>query len=343
MEKYFTKTHYELAIKHLETVAPTILVQNMLDIGFDPTFKQFCNATSSIFTEFDSPARISHFYNTYFHMYQMKNNADQIYYITPELSARLAQTNCNTDAYFLRSPFREIFIQIDPGLFSINDIDGSKHPVNGFYVYLRDFNTEKHIRVMACSLLKPTPDIPFNDTTFYFHIEMQPGKIQDQLKIYIENETKRKKEEVDKYDLYKNVDHLEEFAKFVFNTLLYITSKKPDLKNHDPLDFDARLKNIKNKTKKRKLEQRKEKATNKRFIIVGSNIKDKNNDITRIKQAGGVGKWKLDHKIRVEAHWRTQWYGSEKKGNRHCDNIWIDDYDRGPEFAETITSKHVVK
>jgi hypothetical protein len=343
MNKYFTKTHYEHAIRHLETVAPTLLVQRMLDIGHDPTYQQFCMAALEGLEHLDSRQMKNHFLNVYFHMYQMKNNAEQIYYITPELSARLAQTNCNSDTYFLRSPFREIYIQIEPGLFYINDLEGGKSPVDGFYVYLRDYEGLKHIRVMACSLLKPTPDIPFNDATFYFHIEMEPGKIQDRLKVYLENEIKRKKEKLDQYDTYKNVDHLGEFAQFVFNTLMYITSKSPDVVDQEPFDFDKRIKSLKNKTKKRKLEQRKEKATSKNIIIVGSKIKDKNNDMLGIKRAGGIGKWKLDHKVKVEAHWRTQWYGSKKEGTRYKDNIWIDNYEKGPEYAEILTSKHVVK
>jgi len=343
MEKYLIKTHYENAKEHLGMIIPGIFTQEMSGTGTDPTYQEFCEASLETISKLDFKGNLSNYFNTYFHMYQMMNHGEQIYYITPTLSARLAQTNCNSDVYFLRSPFREIFIQIDPGLFYINDLNGEKNPVHGFYVYLRDFETSKHIRVMACSLLKSTPEIQFNDANFYFHMEFDSGKIKDQLSIYFENEVRRKKEELDKYDLFKNVDHLQEFAMFVFNTLLYITSKNPDIQDREPIDFTKKLEALKSKNKKKKLEQRREKATAHKIIIVGSNIKDENNDMDRIKRAGGIAQWKLEHKILVPSHWRTQWYGSKKDNSQYRDIIWIDSYEKGPEYSELLISKHIVR
>lgn len=338
MEKYFTKTHYELASEYLGSITPSLFIQKM-----DLTYPEFCAETLETLSKIGTGKQINFYSNLYFHMYQMKNNGEQIYYITPALSTQLARTICNSNTYFLRSPYREIYIQIDPGLFYINDMNGQKNPINGFYVYLHDFNACKHIRVMACSLLKPTPENPFKDFNFYFHIEMKPGKIQDQLEIYLDKEVARKQKELNKYDSYKNVDHLEEFAKFVFNSLLYITSKKTDLVDQKPFDFNKKLSELKSKKKKRKVARRIEKTTSHKIILVGSNIKDTHNDMNRIKKSGGVRKWKLEHQIIVANHWRTQWYGSKKNNTRHHDNIWIKSYEKGPEFSEFLTSKHVVK
>jgi hypothetical protein len=344
MKNYFIKTHYEYVIEYLKSINPDVFRQEKLHFGKDPTYKEYCAAISNLIVKNNlTEITKNYYYNLFFHLYHMQNCGEQIYYITPELSARLVQTYCNSDVYFLRSPFREIFVQIDPGLFYINNLEKSKTPVIGFYIYIRDINGKKHIRVMASALLKPTTELPFRDTGFYFHMEMDFTKIQDELQIYIKNEVNRKKVKFKEYNFYKDVDHIEEFATFVFNTLLYITSKDPDIIEYKPFNFEKKLKNLKSKNKKRKIEQQKENATAKKIIILGTHIKDKNKDILNIKKAGGVGAWKLKHKINVPAHWRTQWYGSKKEGTQHCENIWINSYEKGPEYADVITSKHIVK
>jgi len=344
MKKYFTKTHFEYVKEHFDKIVPQAFMQEKLCIGDDPTYNEYCTAILNL--EFNKNAdkhTQSYYNNLLFHLYQMKNNGEQIYYITPDLSSRLARTICNSDVYFLKSPYREIFVQIDPGLFYINSAKGDKTPVQGFYVYLRDYDNKKHIRVMASALLKPTPEYPLRDTGFYFHIDMDYNKILDELKIYINKEKNRKEKEIKQFDTYKNENHIEEFASFVFNTLLYITSKNPDVINHDPFDFDKGLEKLKSKAKKRKMEQQREKTTSKRIVIVGSHIKDRNKDIYNIKRAGGIGAWKLQHKVKVSAYWRMQWYGSKKDNTRHSEIIWIDSYEKGPEYAELISNKHIVK
>lgn len=342
-DTFFKKTHYECAWTYLESIHTDTFTQEMLNTGKDPTYEDFATSSLSALSHNGDVASIVNYLNIYFHIYQMRQSGEKIYYVTPDLSARLAQTTINIDTYFLKSPFREIFVQIDSGLFFINDTNETRVPVQGFYVYLRDFNKYKQIRVMATSLLKPTPLIPFNDANFYYHIEISPGKLYNQLQKYIENEVEPKKKSLKRFDLAKNIDHLEEFTAFVFNVLLYITSKNPDLTNYIPTDYNQRLKNLKSASKKRKLKQRAQKSTSHRIIIIGASIQDKNNDMEKIQKAGGIGNWKLKNKIRVSGHWRAQWYGSEKDNTRHAESIWIDDYDKGPEFSETVTSKFIVK
>lgn len=341
--KYFKKTHYEHAYGFLKKIHKEVFTKEMISTGSDPSYMEFMETCMRRFSSDNDEASLMNFMNIYFHLYHIKQSGEKFYYLTPNISARLARTTINVDTYFLKSPFREIFVQIEPGLFFINDTDGSKVPVEGFYVYLKDFGEYKQIRIMACSLLSPTPEIPFNDANFYFHAELYPGKLKDQLEKYIETEVEKQREKLKRYDLSKNIDHLGEFATFIFNILLYITSKNSDLTVWNPIDFEKKINNLKSSSKKKKLEQRAQKATSHKFIVIGANVQDKNNDMEQIQKAGGIGNWKLNHKVRVSGHWRAQWYGSKKGNTRYADTIWIDDYEKGPEFSDIISPKFIVK
>ena len=341
-EKMFNKTHYEAAYGYLAKLRPGVFSPEMLRSGHDPTYEHFFNHTIETIRGYDD-ANVVNYMNILFHLYHMKQNHEKIYYVTPELSARLASTSLNVDSYFLKAPFREIYVQIDPNLFFISDISGKKVPVQGFYIYLKDFGEYKQIRVMACSLMKPTPEIPFNDANFYFHVEIHAGKLQTQLRRYIEEEVEPELRGLKQYDLANNIDHLEDFTAFAFNVLLYITSKRPNLSTLEPVNYSERLNGLKNPAKRRKLEQRAEKASTHRIIVIGDGIQDKNNDMDQIRKAGGIGLWKLKNKIRVSGYWRAQWYGSEKDGTKHKEQIFVDDYEKGPEFADVVSSKFIVK
>lgn len=343
IEKFFKKTHYESAWRYLQTLRPEIFTPEMFASGSDPTYDEFCLKSIDSIRNMGSPAQAVNYLNIYFHIYHMKQSHEKIYYVTPELCARLAQTSINVDSYFLKSPFREIYVQISPDLFYINDISGVKVPVHGFYIHLRDFTEYKKLRVMACSLMEPTPDIPFNDANFYFQLELRGGKLNDEVKRFIKNKIEPELGALQSYDLANNIDHLEEFTVFVFNVLLYITSRKPALSTLEPFNFNGKLQGLKSEKKKKKLLRRAERANTHRIIVIGEGVQDKNNDMESIRQAGGVGKWKLKNKVHVSGHWKTQWYGSEKKGTRHAEQIFIDDYVKGPDFTETISSKFVVK
>lgn len=342
-EKIFNKTHYECTWRFLSKLRPGIFTPEMIDCGSDPTYDEFALKSVDSVINLGTHAQIANYLNIFFHLYHMKQAYEKIYYVTPELSARLAQTSINVDSYFLKSPFREIFVQIDSGLFYINDISGIRVPVQGFYVYLRDFVEYKMLRVMACSVLEPTDKIPFNDANFYFKVIIRSGKLNDVLKKFIKNQIEPELKGLQSYDLANNIDHLEEFTAFVFNVLLYITSKKPCLSNLEPVNYKDRLQNVKSASKRQKLEKRAAKANTHRIIVIGEGIQDRNNDIEKIRSAGGIGLWKLKNKVRVSGHWRTQWYGSEKGGTRRAEQIFIDDYTKGPEFSDAISSKYLVK
>lgn len=333
------KTHYEIALNFLKSAYSEGFPPEILALGKDSTYQEFGLIIQNLYPYMNSYETLN-IVNVLFHLYNLRQNGEKIYYITPDLSVRLAQTALNIDSYFLKCPFREIYVQIEPGLFHINDTDGKKISVNGFYINFRENNEDKFIRIMASSLLKPTPELPFNDTNFYFRLELGPGKIRQQIKEYIKTNIESDKR-LEKHDIYKNVEYFEEFAFFVFNVLLYITSQNSNQIMQEPQDFKEKGKELKSRKKKLKLARRIEKETLKRVIIIGGSTKNKN--INEIQKSGGIGAWKLKNKIHVSGYWRTQWYGSKKNNSQYSKLIWVDDYEKGPEFADMIKSKYLVK
>jgi hypothetical protein len=191
---------------------------------------------------------------------------------------------------------------------------------------------------MACSLKKPSPERSFNETTFYFRLELYPGKVRDQVKKYLENKIKNDTEYLNKFGGIRNIDYFEDFAYFILNSLLYITSKNPDLSNYNPINVKSKLQGLKSSAKKRKLEQKASKVSSYRIIVVGDNIKNDANDFEAI-QDRRCGK--LTVRVLVSGHWRAQWYGNDK--DRHTEIIWIEPYTKGPELADVINSRFVVK
>ena len=110
-DKIFYKTHYEAAYDYLDSLRPGAFSPEMLRTGDDPTYEQFYAsnyAPNKDFMERQNDANIANYMNIMFHIYHMKKNHDKIYYVTPELSAKLAQTSINVDSYFLKSPLLKV-------------------------------------------------------------------------------------------------------------------------------------------------------------------------------------------------------------------------------------------
>jgi hypothetical protein len=344
--KSLSKTHYECACEYLSSIpeVDTTLEAIAEEMGDDPDYLPFANRIvnkKSISFRKDDEKYTSLLTNILFHIYLMKKSHEKIYYVTPQLAAKLAQTDLNVDSYFIKSPFREIYIQIDPGLFTITDIQGT-YPVRGFYVYLKDDKQTdiKEIRIMASAKLPDTEEIPFNDSLFYYKFHLTKGKVKEQIKSDIEKNVQGKMEEIIRFGGKQNIDHIEEFTYFVFNILLYITSKNPDIREQLPIDFKAKIEGKKSVAKIRKLQKMAGRSTSYPIIIIGDNIKDETNQVEEIRRAGGIGNWKLTKRVHVSGHWRTQWYGgSEAKESKV---IFIEPYIKGPELADVINKKYQV-
>jgi len=353
------KSHYELVTKFLkmtsekknrlpDNIRESIAVPDFYELmdkvsekwGPYPTYEQFFMAGYDwVNVTGKTAGSVTYEANVMYHLYNMIQNGEHIYYVTTQLAAKLAQTNINVETYFLKSPFREIYVQIDPGLFTMHDVDGTETPVHGFYVYLNDLGHIKDLRIMVVSVMEPQEGIPFNDSGYYFHLELPSGKIRKTVKDVIDENLRTKEVEINMYGGHINLDYMEEFTYFVLNTLLYLTSKDPDVIRHFPIDLSKKIAGLKNPAKVRKELQRAERSTSLPIFIAGASLTSNSKDIEDIRRAGSIGKWKLQNKILVSGHYRKQWYGSKVEDNRRQELIWIDPYEKGPDAGELMSRK----
>jgi len=335
------KTHYELSSEVLRTrLGLDHFMDEIVAVhGNDPSYDDvYASIDPQGVNSELRPERILYIAHVFHHFIHMKLAGEQIYFLMPELAARLAQTEANIDATFLKSPYREIYVQIPQNFFHIRDFDGSLHSIQGFYVYLKeDENGYKLLRIMAAALVPPAPGLPFNDSIFYFRYKFGPGKIQDQIDKQYAEQCKRE-EELQRYGASRNVEYCDVFAAFVCNVLLYLTSREPDTTVQNP----AVPRDLKSARKLQKQAKRLAKESALRVIIVGAKYKESQR-VKDIHTAGSVGKWKLQQKSLVPGHWRGQWYVSDKEGTRRREVIWIENYERGPDMAEAVSKPHVVR
>lgn len=342
------RSHYDYVMDYVNRIGSfNEFADNLCEkLGPDPDWVTFAteiqrSRLSPLYAG-ESPSQQSVQNNVMFHLYQMYQNGQQLYYVIPELAVKLAKTELNVDTSFLKTPFPEIFVQIDPGLFHVSEY-GSVYPVRGFYVYMKETGGIKEMRIMATAIINATggPNAYIDDTCFYYRLALEPGKLKDSLRKYLST-VYAAQTELSKYGDTSNIGHMEEFTYFVVNLLLYLTSKDPDVLKKLPVSKEKLLSGKKSPGKLKKLARKMDKYTDRPYTLVGSHVPSNQSEVDQIKRSGGVYSWKLTHQFQVTGHWRPQWYGSVKENNRHQKVIWIENYVKGPDAAEHIHKKKVV-
>jgi len=337
------KTHYEDLVEYINSGRFSII--KSFDIITSPefpravTYEEFYTSHPILVRAVESMSYPEEFVSTlaniFFHAYCLHHNGEKFYHIRPQLAMNLKNTDINIDAHFLQSPFREIFIQIDPGLYDITDVYTLENwPVTGFYVNLLEKTDCKEIRIMATAKRpkksnSPVPSGDFDDSIFYFKLYIKPGKIQDSVKDTIKNLRNGHADAINGGE--HNIDNIEKIFNFVLNTLLYITSKDPDIVKLLPYDFLTEVKGLKNPVKKRKVLARAAKHTAKEILVIGQKVLS---PYAIHDKKTGEFQWQLDKRVFVSGHWRVQWYGTDKDNTKIAKVIYIEPYEKGPEFAE---------
>jgi hypothetical protein len=330
------KTHYEKTVEYLETVSEnylSVIVGELSEkygreVMYDQVYKYVNKGR-----ECDELGLST--VNILYHLLKMRMNGEKVYYVMSGLVMKLVQTECNVGVEYLKSPYSEIYVAIDRGMFHIVDVDDKVYSVDGFYVNFEEKGGVKCLRVMAAANLKETEEIPYNDLTFYFRFELVSGKIREEIKKRVRSG------EYDRVESGKrNMQYIEDFMNFICNVLLYVTSKGADLEEEEPVCLGDRVKNLKSSAKIRKMLKRSEKYTSKVIVVVGRLV-GSSREVDELKLEGSVGKWKLKNKFMVSGHWRVQWYGDVE--NRYSKLIWVVAYEKGPEFASEINKRYVVK
>lgn len=341
------RSHYQQAKEHFKGIGgdvKNILADIMSECG-GTEYRDVYHYISSGMANLPDKDRINISYHTnvIFHLTNLLKYGEQIYYVAPQMAVRLATTELNVDVSYLKSPFKELFIQVDRGLFKIKSTEGGVVDVDGIYVYLDDMGDGgKEFRIMAVAMYEPTPDIPFNDSTFFFNMPLYPGqKLKSAVRERVDYVLKEQLDDITRSGGIENLPYTEQLAGFVFNTLLYVTSKDPHVRKMLPRDFAAEMAGKKNKGKIRKLARQMEKSNTLPVYLISSPSPISDTDVEEAKRSGGVFSWKLEKRVNVSGHWRGQWYGSEKLGTRRRETVYIDSYTKG--LAYEVESKRIRK
>jgi hypothetical protein len=281
-----------------------------------------------------------------FHLYAMKKCGAPMYEIEEGLAHQLLHTRLNVDTFFLKSPFTEIMLAIPHGLFKIPDIStGAEVWVENIYVHFRDdIEGYKQVQVFATNMtwiesevagwLSGTDGGMWDDTIFFFDVALKSGKkVDDALKEVIDN-IKWGDGIADQ----QGKDRLDIIFRFVFNTLLYLTSRDAEIIKQLPVNYMKQIKSIRNPNKNRKKIERLKvlarESTSKSYMY----ITKKNAPIVSSEPGeyrDRQSRYKLLSKQMVSGFWRIQWsgprknqFGAPQKGERY-QLIFIDPFERG--------------
>lgn len=259
-----------------------------------------------------------------YHMWRMRVNGNRIYYVPPHLCEMLFHTKLSIDVSFIQSPFEEIYLYVDQNELQISDYTGTR-PIKGIYVNLHtESDGIRHLRFLATS---GSEGIEENRDINYFACFSLPNHgtleeaIDTQFKAYMENPDLNFKK-----DPTFQLSKVEDIVKFAVNILLYITSTNSDL-----VDVLPKQHHHKSLKKQRKYANKAQMS----FIYVGQHIPK-----PKGSEHFAVGT-KISHKFWVSGHWRGQWKGP--KEIQHQERIWIQPYIKGPDLAEGISKKYIVR
>lgn len=270
------------------------------------------------------------------HPWTMNAYGGKIFYVAKNLWTKLEQTNLTINIETFRAPYPSVYIILEDCDIRMKDYKDVGN-VSGFYFQLENIHDSvMYMRIMACG--KPHLISTGCDLNFYWTFRF------DKLKEDVEDAIDRNVTSLgEKFKINNpsdftddNVSLMSRLTKMAANLMLYLTSKSPDIVDTKPEVIPVEGK--KNPAKKAKAENLKARSMQIPFIYVGRNV-------TKVEcLSSPSGKtWSLSEQIWVRGHWRQQWMGSTSDGTKHQEGVWIEPYKKGPDVAELINKKYVVK
>ena len=261
-----------------------------------------------------------------YHLWRDKNYFD----ISPRLCDKLIDTDLkDIDTFFLRAPFRSMYISLPPGNgMVVNNDQTGDHDLEGIYVLFHDFgkpetvalrsldNTVdgvlKYLHILAVGSEKSA----YDDALVFFHLLFWEGKISDSIersKTFLPSTP----------ELWPSI---QEIFGFVTKVLLYLNCANVSVQKIAGIDIEGKLSGLKNKAKKRKLLQRYEKTSTEAhqlLDIVVDHTRVSSNHIDSKSPGGVLGSKALE---RVRGHFKIQHFGT---GCTEQKVIWVEPYIRG--------------
>lgn len=265
--------------------------------------------------------------------------------ITDNLTQRLMNTNLNADCQFLMLPFPcSMFVYTDPVMIeAMYESAGSANknqiaaPVT---VYLTQYKAQSGHDMIRIDAYHP------DKTSLSLYVEDEITVMPDiTISEYLAKERphlagKKAQSEGFHFDEQQDAILPEDsmpFMKTVLNTILYLASNDPDIREQvsqrQQITHEAQGK--KNPTKRDKALERARQYSSLPYTIVGLNTKP----LTDQRPDTGTGR-KLTVRFIVKGHWKSQPYG-QNRAKRYP--RWIEPYYKGPEMAEAANRPYIVR
>jgi hypothetical protein len=271
-----------------------------------------------------------------YHIWKDKKYFD----ISPLLVQKLKETSIkDINTYFVRSPYRSLYINLpkNNGLYISNK--GIQHEVNAIYLLLRnnDEPVSRYILRKNITVDNVTKEISImfwgeekgeqGDCIMFSDLLLTDGKISESLDLnvkIIENAAL--------------IPELFSLFKFIIKLLLYINCSNASIKNIAGFKLEKKLSDLKNPAKKRKLIKKysRESLLSHDYIDIQIDHKDRTNGHNNIPTTKNKRKKSLEY---VRPHFKIQNYGIQ---NSKSKIIWIDPYTRG-EGAENFRTKKIYR
>lgn len=267
-----------------------------------------------------------------YHLWRDKNYFD----LSPNLCSMLIDADLkDIDTFFLRTPYRSMYISLPKGNgLKIPNPQSGLHEVDGIYLTCDDYNDPKdlilsqtsenlkdvtrHIHMVICGEHKGV----LGDAILFFDLIFFEGKISDSIE--------RNKAILNAPNIW---DHIVEIFNFVTKVLLYINCSNVSILKVAGMDIEAKLRELHNPAKKRKLLQRYVKTSTQAHSYLDISISHDPDAKDSTKKGQHLSGLKSLEKVR--AYFRTQRYGTELSQSKI---ILVQSYLRG-EGAEFYKEK----
>jgi len=279
-----------------------------------------------------------------FHCLQYIGLGEPLFEIKHGLACLLLDTELSkVHKDMIKMPFREIHLELPYGIFKT--FDDREKPFNVMSIFIHyDPEVSSKMRILG-NFDPQDKSQPFDDLNHFYVLDFNEGETVDEILDYrmrqempIENKelTEHSPEFVARFKAYMR----ESFA-FIINCLLYINSIHADIRREDRgTDLRRKLARAKSPGKKKEIQRSIDNAGKSKYIVGGSiTLTKEETSYYAERTPDGTGT-KHSHRYRVRGHYKEQAIGVEFKNHRLK---WINPYFRGPELAELISKKYIVK
>jgi len=272
--------------------------------------------------------------NIFYQVYHFLKFGKKVFRLTDNLVENLMATEMGkVPADLIRMPFGTIYFSIGEQHIQILDPRTGYHRVTGIFVTTKDINQNLTLlRFLACGKANKASKHTLDDSVYFFQIMLDRTKPLEEA-VSVTGDPIEYSDEVVKsyYTQIKTICH------FIFNVLLYITSKefRTDFAYRHAPSIDTSK--LKSKSKIRKRNKKANKISKLPYYSIGDEI-----TISVYNKEGLRGDMPIDKKFHysyrfvVHGHWRH--YTDRNNGKPK----WIKPYYKGPTIGDIVDKNYKV-